>query len=43
MKKEYVIPKIEVHHIGALLMLTTSDGEGDGNQFSRSFDAYDEE
>ena len=43
MKKEYIIPDTKEQNVDVLLMLNTSDNEGDGNQFSKEFDADDED
>ena len=43
MKKEYISPETKEYNVDVLLMLNTSDGEGDGNQFSKEFDADDED
>ena len=42
MKKKYIIPETKEYNVDVLLMLNTSDTEGDGNQFSKEFDADDE-
>jgi hypothetical protein len=43
MKKEYIIPETKEYNVDVLLMLNTSDNEGDGNQLSKEFDADDED
>ena len=43
MKKEYIIPETKEYHVDILLMLGVSDKEGDGNQFSKEYDADDED
>ena len=37
MKKQYIIPDIKVYNVDVLLMLNTSDTEGDGNQFVKKY------